>query len=63
MCAMADGISICRCLTQINARGLHNGQCRVQWHMEGLMLDTVLLIAGIAFFAIAVLYGIACNHL
>jgi hypothetical protein len=27
------------------------------------MLDAVLIIAGVAFFALAVLYGIACDHL
>jgi hypothetical protein len=27
------------------------------------MLDAVLIIAGVVFFALAVLYGIACDHL
>jgi hypothetical protein len=27
------------------------------------MLDAVLIVAGVAFFALAVLYGIACDHL
>jgi hypothetical protein len=30
---------------------------------EAAMLDAVLIVAGVAFFALAVLYGIACDRL
>jgi hypothetical protein len=31
--------------------------------VEDLMLDTVLVIGGVGFFILAVLYGVACDHM
>lgn len=29
----------------------------------GLMLDAILIVAGVSFFLLAVLYSVACDHL